>query len=94
MPRRPVSQTGRAGSGFLLVFMSGFAVSDTRLGLSDICLISYGEIVEQGRNIYGAVSIPLIGDGETGFGTSVECETYRRRPRQRQSRLRCDRKIK
>jgi len=55
-------------AGFPTAFMSGFAVAATRLGLPDTGLISYGELVEQGRNICGAVSIPLFGDGDTGFG--------------------------
>ncbi len=49
-------------AGFPVAFMSGFAVSAARLGLPDTGLISYGEMVEQGRSICGAVSIPLIGD--------------------------------
>jgi len=57
-------------AGFELGFMSGFAVSASRLGMPDTGLISYGEMVEQGRNICRAVSIPLIGDGDTGFGSA------------------------
>jgi len=57
-------------AGFDLGFMSGFAVSASRLGMPDTGLISYGEMVEQGRNICRAVSIPLIGDGDTGFGSA------------------------
>jgi 2-methylisocitrate lyase-like PEP mutase family enzyme len=33
-------------------------------------LISYAELVDQGQNICRAVSIPLIGDGDTGFGSA------------------------
>ncbi len=57
-------------AGFELGFMSGFAVSAARLGMPDTGLISYGELVDQGRNICEAVSIPLIGDGDTGFGSA------------------------
>jgi 2-methylisocitrate lyase-like PEP mutase family enzyme len=57
-------------SGFELGFMSGFAVSAARLGLPDTGLISYGELVDQGRNICRAVSIPLFGDADTGFGSA------------------------
>jgi 2-methylisocitrate lyase-like PEP mutase family enzyme len=57
-------------AGFELGFMSGFAVSASRLGMPDTGLISYGEMVEQGRNICKAASIPLIGDGDTGFGSA------------------------
>ena len=38
-------------AGFEIGFMSGFAVSASRLGMPDTGLISYGEMVEQGRNI-------------------------------------------
>ena len=58
-------------AGFPTAFMSGFAVAAVRLGLPDTGLISYGELVEQGRNICGAVSIPLFGDGDTGFGNAL-----------------------
>jgi 2-methylisocitrate lyase-like PEP mutase family enzyme len=58
-------------AGFSLTFMSGFAVSAARLGLPDTGLISYGEMVEQGRNICQAVSIPVIGDGDTGYGNAL-----------------------
>jgi len=56
--------------GFELGFMSGFAVSAARLGMPDTGLISYGELVDQGQNICRAVSIPMIGDGDTGFGSA------------------------
>lgn len=58
-------------AGFDVVFMSGFAVSASRLGMPDTGLISYGEMVDQGGNICRAVSIPVIGDGDTGFGSAV-----------------------
>jgi 2-methylisocitrate lyase-like PEP mutase family enzyme len=57
-------------AGFEIGFMSGFAVSASRLGMPDTGLISYGELVEQGANICRAVTIPMIGDGDTGFGSA------------------------
>ena len=58
-------------AGFEAAFMSGFAVSAARLGLPDTGLISFGELLAQGRDICGAVSIPLFGDGDTGFGNPL-----------------------
>ena len=58
-------------AGFPLTFMSGFAVSAARLGLPDTGLISYAEMLDQGRNICEAVSIPVIGDGDTGYGNAL-----------------------
>jgi 2-methylisocitrate lyase-like PEP mutase family enzyme len=57
-------------AGFEIGFMSGFAVSASRLGMPDTGLISYGELVDQGANICRAVTIPMIGDGDTGFGSA------------------------
>lgn len=61
-------------AGFPLSFMSGFAVSAVRLGLPDTGLISYGEMVDQGRSICEAVSIPIIGDADTGYGNPVNAK--------------------
>src|SRR5688500_11394174 len=57
-------------AGFEVGFMSGFAVSASRLAMPDTGLISYAELVDQGSNICRAVSIPMIGDGDTGFGSA------------------------
>lgn len=58
-------------SGFSLAFMSGFGVSAARLGLPDTGMTSYAEMVDQGRNICQAVRIPVIGDGDTGYGNAI-----------------------
>ncbi len=61
-------------AGFPLTFMSGFAVSAARLALPDTGLISYGEMLDQGRNICSAVSIPVIGDADTGYGNVLNVQ--------------------
>jgi 2-methylisocitrate lyase-like PEP mutase family enzyme len=58
-------------AGMPATFMSGFGVAAARLGLPDTGLVSYGEMVDQGRSICGAVSIPVLGDGDTGFGNPL-----------------------
>jgi 2-methylisocitrate lyase-like PEP mutase family enzyme len=58
-------------AGFPLTFMSGFAVSAARLGAPDTQLISYAEMLDQGRNLCGAVAIPVIGDADTGYGNAL-----------------------
>jgi 2-methylisocitrate lyase-like PEP mutase family enzyme len=58
-------------AGFPCTFMSGFAVAATRLGLPDTGLISYGEMLEQGRSICAAVTLPVLGDGDTGYGNAM-----------------------
>ncbi len=58
-------------AGFRVSFMSGFAVSAARLGMPDTGLISYAEMVDQGRAICDAISIPVIGDADTGYGNAL-----------------------
>jgi len=60
-----------ADAGFSFTFMSGFAVSASRIGAPDTGLISFGEMLDQGRNICAATSIPVIGDGDTGYGNAL-----------------------
>ena len=57
--------------GFALTFMSGFAASASRIGAPDLGLMSYGEVVDHVRNIRGAISIPLLADGDTGYGNAM-----------------------
>lgn len=58
-------------AGFDAAFMGGFAVSAARIALPDTGLISYAEMVDQGRNLCAAVDIPVIGDGDTGYGNAI-----------------------
>src|SRR5688572_14869477 len=58
-------------AGFRLSFMSGFAVSAAKIGGPDTGLISYGEMLEQARDVCGAVTIPVLGDGDTGYGNAL-----------------------
>ncbi len=57
--------------GFGLTFMSGFSAAASRIGEPDLGLMSYGEVLDQARNISDAVSIPVIGDGDTGYGNAM-----------------------
>ena len=44
-----------------------FNVTGAKLGAPDTGLISYAEMVDQGRYIHEATkSMPIIGDGDTG----------------------------
>jgi 2-methylisocitrate lyase-like PEP mutase family enzyme len=58
-------------AGFDLSFMSGFAASAARLGAPDLGLMSYGEVLDQARNVTEASSIPVIVDGDTGYGNAM-----------------------
>lgn len=58
-------------AGFPVTFMSGFAVSAARIGAPDTGLISYGEMVDTGRNVCAATGALVIGDGDTGYGNAL-----------------------
>lgn len=58
-------------AGFSLTFMSGFATSASRIGQPDLGLMSYAEVLDQARNITDAIQIPLIADGDTGYGNAM-----------------------
>ncbi len=58
-------------AGFDLTFMSGFATSASRIGQPDLGLMSYSEVLDQARNITDAIQIPLIADGDTGYGNAM-----------------------
>jgi len=58
-------------AGCPLTFMSGFSVAAARAGLPDTGLLTVTEMLDQGRSICDAVSIPVIGDGDTGHGNAA-----------------------
>jgi len=64
-----------ADAGFKVTFMSGFAVSAARLGLPDTGLISFAEMLDSVRScVSGAGQIPLIADGDTGYGNALNVQ--------------------
>lgn len=64
-----------AAAGFKVAFMSGFAVAAARLGLPDTGLISFAEMLDSLRSCVGAAAeIPLIGDGDTGYGNALNVQ--------------------
>jgi len=61
-------------AGFPLTFMSGFSVAATRWALPDTGLVTATEMIDQARAITSAVSIPVIGDGDTGHGNPANVQ--------------------
>ena len=59
-------------AGFPAVYMTGFGVSAARLGLPDLGFAGLAEMVDQARNLATAVSIPLIADADTGYGSVLQ----------------------
>lgn len=61
-------------AGFKLTFMSGFAAAASRIGAPDLGLMSYGEVVDHARNMCDATNIPVLGDGDTGYGNAMNVQ--------------------
>jgi methylisocitrate lyase len=57
--------------GFSSVVLSGYAVSAAHLGEPDFGLLTQSEILDVARRVCRAVSIPVIVDGDTGFGGAI-----------------------
>mmetsp|Transcript_90101 Transcript_90101/g.289018 ORF Transcript_90101/g.289018 Transcript_90101/m.289018 type:complete len:350 (-) Transcript_90101:25-1074(-) len=57
-------------AGFDVCFMSGYAVSASRLGMPDVGLCTYSEMLESATNICRCIGdqVCVIGDGDTGYG--------------------------
>ncbi|MBM3509117.1 MAG: isocitrate lyase/PEP mutase family protein [Alphaproteobacteria bacterium] len=58
-------------AGFDGVWVSGYAVAATLLGTPDIGLVTLSEMVERARHIARAVDIPVVVDGEVGYGNAL-----------------------
>ena len=54
--------------GIELLFLGGFGVSASVLGLPDVGLTTLSEMTEAVRRVADRISVPLIADGDTGHG--------------------------
>lgn len=58
-------------AGFDACYATGAGIANTQLGLPDVGLLSFGEIVGQLRYICGATALPVIADADTGYGNPL-----------------------
>ena len=56
------------GMGFKALYMTGYGISASHLGLADAGLVTYRDMVERARTIAQGTKTPLIADADTGFG--------------------------
>lgn len=54
--------------GFAALYMTGYGVSASYLGVADAGLVTYRDMVDRARTIVEGTSTPLIADADTGFG--------------------------
>lgn len=60
-----------AESGFAAIQCSGFGMSASRLGLPDYSFLSLSDMLAATKPIVDAVDLPVMADGDTGFGNAV-----------------------
>ena len=54
--------------GFKALYMTGYGISASHLGVADAGLVTYRDMVERARTIAQGTKTPLIADADTGFG--------------------------
>ena len=57
--------------GFKAVYFTGYGQAASHLGSPDVGLLTMTEMVARVRNFVTAVDIPVIADGDTGFGNVI-----------------------
>ena len=55
-------------AGFDALYMTGYGIAASHMGLPDAGLVSYSDMLDRAARICEAVRTPLIADADTGFG--------------------------
>ncbi|WP_434510950.1 isocitrate lyase/PEP mutase family protein [Desulfitobacterium sp. AusDCA] len=58
-------------AGFNAVYMTGYGQAASHLGMPDVGLLNMTEMLARANNFASAVEIPVIADGDTGFGNAI-----------------------
>lgn len=58
-------------AGFAAAYMTGFGSAASLLGRPDLGLLSATEMVDNARRLVMATSLPVIADGDTGYGNPL-----------------------
>jgi len=58
-------------ANFKAIQCSGYGIAASLLGKPDVGILSMSEMLNQTRNICSAVDIPIMADGDTGFGNAI-----------------------
>lgn len=70
----PLTALIAEAAGFEAIYLSGAAIAYTRLGRPDIGLVSVSEVADTIALVRDRVSIPLIVDGDTGYGNALNLQ--------------------
>ena len=60
-----------AQSGFPAAFISGSGISEAYMGWADVGIMGYRENIEACRYMAACTDIPMLADGDTGYGNAV-----------------------
>ncbi|MBB1029382.1 oxaloacetate decarboxylase [Dietzia sp. SLG310A2-38A2] len=76
VPGAPNALTARVveEAGFEAVYVTGAGVTNSYLGAPDLGLITLSELVGHVNAIADAVQIPVVVDGDTGFGNALNVQ--------------------
>ena len=58
-------------TGFQAVYMTGYGQAASHLGTADVGLLTMSEMLARANNFASAVEVPVIADGDTGFGNAI-----------------------
>ncbi|MEN6412303.1 MAG: isocitrate lyase/PEP mutase family protein [Veillonellales bacterium] len=61
-------------AGFNAVYMTGYGASASLLGKPDVGLLTLSEMANQAHRFASTVSVPVIADGDTGYGNAVNVQ--------------------
>lgn len=63
-----------AQAGFPVLFVSGFAVSATRLAAPDVGYLTPTETAQATRDVCRAAGVPVLADADTGYGNALSAQ--------------------
>ncbi|QCI67712.1 isocitrate lyase/PEP mutase family protein [Phreatobacter stygius] len=67
----PLTAVLAVNAGFEALYLTGAGIAYTRLGMADVGLTTMTEVTEVIARIADKVDVPLIVDGDTGFGNAI-----------------------
>ncbi len=69
-----ISARMAAACGFEALYMTGYGVVASALGVADAGTATFTEMLDRVRCIAGATSLPFLADGDTGYGGLLNVE--------------------
>jgi methylisocitrate lyase len=57
-----------AAAGAQALYLTGAGVTNSRLGVPDVALLTLLEMADQARNVCDVANVPVIADADTGYG--------------------------